>query len=130
MKTKLPLIVGAMIILIAIVIGIQRWMYTQSTSALTSFADCLTTKGAIMYGTWWCPHCKNQKDLFGKSFDHVRYVECAPTGNPNMRAQACIDAKIEGYPTWIFADGSRREREMTLDELREKTQCALPTEQK
>ena len=34
-------------------------------------ANCLTEKGAVMYGTEWCSHCQNQKKSFGKSFEYI-----------------------------------------------------------
>ena len=30
-----------------------------------SFAQCLATKQAKMYGLYWCPHCVEQKEMFG-----------------------------------------------------------------
>ena len=40
--------------------------------------------------------------------------------------QICIDKKVEGYPTWEFADGSRKSGEVPLAELSQKTGCPLP----
>jgi len=34
---------------------------------LDIFAQCLKEKGSIFYGAFWCPHCQNQKTMFGKS---------------------------------------------------------------
>lgn len=90
-----------------------------------AFAQCITEKGAKMYGAYWCPHCQNQKKQFGKSFSKVTYIECAQPGNPNAQVKECVDAKISGYPTWEFADGSRMEGEMSLEALAEKTGCQL-----
>ncbi len=90
-----------------------------------AFAQCLTEKGATMYGAYWCPHCQNQKKKFGKSFSKVKYVECAQPGNPNAQVTECQDAKISGYPTWVFADDTRVEGEMGLEALAEKTGCQL-----
>lgn len=90
-----------------------------------AFAQCITEKGAKMFGAYWCPHCQNQKKQFGKSFSKVTYIECAQPGNPNAQVKECVDAKISGYPTWEFADGSRVEGEMSLEALAEKTGCQL-----
>jgi hypothetical protein len=49
---------------------------SRQPSRYDTFADCLTESGAKMYGTDWCPHCKNQKKLFGSSFDKVDYINC------------------------------------------------------
>lgn len=89
------------------------------------FAKCLTRKQVKMYGTFWCPHCQNQKEMFGPlGFKEVTYVECDPRGeNPNP--VACAQADVTGYPTWIFRDGSRMEGEVPLEKLAEKSECEL-----
>ncbi len=96
-------------------------------SPYDSFAQCLTEKGAKMYGAWWCPHCKSQKDLFGSAFDSVDYVECSDASK-NM-SQKCKDAGITGYPTWKFADGTAVSGEQTLESLGEKTGCEVMPEE-
>jgi glutaredoxin len=57
-------------------------------------AQCLTEKGAVIYKTEWCPHCKNQKELFGTSIQYLTMVDC-----DDDRA-TCQDAGVKGYPTW------------------------------
>lgn len=110
------------------VAGLIGWVATRPTvsPATVSFAQCLTDKGATMYGAWWCPHCQAQKKLFGTSFEKVKYVECA-TPDGNGQTQACKDAKIEGYPTWEFSDKSRVSGEQSFAELAKKTGCTVPT---
>jgi uncharacterized membrane protein len=69
------------------------------TDFRTGLARHLTTTGAAMYGAYWCPHCQDQKDMFGTAFEHINYVECDPRGkgaNPRL----CQEKGIEGYPTW------------------------------
>jgi hypothetical protein len=85
-----------------------------------AFAQCLSEKGAVMYGTYWCPHCQNEKKAFGDSFRFVNYVEC--TQDPKR----CTAAKIDGYPTWIFPDGRRLEGEQGLQKLSQVSACSLP----
>lgn len=90
-----------------------------------AFAQCIKDKGAMFYGAFWCPHCQNQKALFGKSARLLPYHECsAPDASSQL--PECNDKKIESYPTWEFADGSRETGEVTLQKLSEKTGCALP----
>lgn len=89
-------------------------------------AQCLTDKGAKFYGAYWCPHCAAQKKLFGKAMSKVTYVECAVPGDNSAQTQPCKDAGITGYPTWIFADGSRLSGEISLTSLAEKTGCPYP----
>ena len=65
----------------------------------------------------WCPHCQEQKALFGASQDRLPYVECSPGGPRGAAASACIKAGVQTYPTWVFADGSRVSAVMSLQEL-------------
>lgn len=125
MSTKKMLSIGA--IVVAIFIGAVA-LLTRNTapSPYTAFAQCLTDKGVAMYGAWWCPHCQNQKKLFGDAFKKITYIECADPSNPNGQTLACDEKKIQSYPTWIFADGSRIEGEASFVALKDKTQCPLP----
>ncbi len=109
-----------------IIVPFGYYFYSQNTPGkLDGFAQCLSEKGAKFYGAFWCPHCQDQKRLFGKSDDLLPYIECsAPNGKDQL--QVCTDAKIEGYPTWDFADMSRETGQVTLAKLAEKTGCVLP----
>lgn len=89
------------------------------------FAVCLKDKGAVFYGAFWCTHCQAQKKLFESSVKLLPYVECS-TSDGQGQLQVCKDKKIEGYPTWIFADGSILNGQVPLATLSEKTSCALP----
>jgi hypothetical protein len=93
--------------------------------ALDAFAQCLSTKQAKMYGAFWCPHCQDQKEKFGSSFEFAPYVECGIKGSQAI-AQVCTDAGIKRFPTWIFSDGTRIEGAHELEFLGEKTGCPLP----
>lgn len=94
-----------------------------SSAETAALAECLTEKGAKMYGAYWCSHCIAQKKLFGAAFDKVDYIECATPGNPRQQTQACDDAGIKGYPTWTFADGSHLSGEISLEALADKAGC-------
>lgn len=89
------------------------------------FATCLKDKGAVFYGAFWCPHCQDQKKLFGKSAKLLSYVECS-TADGNGQNQICIDKGVKSYPTWEFADGAFLNGKIALEELAEKTSCVLP----
>jgi hypothetical protein len=86
------------------------------------FAQCLTDKGAVMYGLFWCPHCEEQKEMFGASFRNIHYVEC---GAPDHHEQPqCSAEGLKDFPTWKFADGRREVGGMSLQELAAKTGCS------
>lgn len=97
----------------------------KSTVNYDAFATCLKDKGAVFYGAFWCSHCQAEKKLFGSSEKLLPYVECS-TPDGNSQTQICKDKKIEGYPTWIFTDGSILNGEIPLATLAEKTSCPLP----
>ncbi len=90
-----------------------------------SFAQCITQAGAKMYGAFWCPHCNDQKASFGSGWQYVTYIECStPDGTDQL--PVCAAAGISGYPTWVFADGSRIEGIASFPQLAAKTSCTLP----
>ena len=80
--------------------------------------------GAKMYGAYWCPHCHDQKQLFGQpASEEINYVECDPTGQnaqPNLceAAAARIEERGErfGFPTWEI-NGELYPGTRNLDEL-------------
>jgi uncharacterized membrane protein len=75
---------------------------TTSGPAQLALARHLREIGAKEYGAYWCPHCHDQKMLFGKEAGAIiDYVECDPRGQ-NSRAQLCqaAAANVKGFPTW------------------------------
>lgn len=92
---------------------------------LDSFAQCIKDSGTKYYGAFWCPNCKNQEALFGRSKRLLPRIECStPDGKGQL--QICQEAGIQGYPTWEYPDGSRVTGTQSLKDLSEKTSCALP----
>jgi thiol-disulfide isomerase/thioredoxin len=86
-------------------------------------AQCLTDNGAKFYGAFWCPHCVDQKDMFGKDAKaFVPYYECDPRGE-NPVPETCKKEAIKGYPTWVFSDGTRRSGAQSLDVLADLAGC-------
>ncbi|MEO0375364.1 MAG: vitamin K epoxide reductase family protein [Cyanobacteria bacterium P01_A01_bin.17] len=81
----------------------------ESGEAEIELAKHLKSVGANMYGAYWCPHCYDQKKLFGvAALSEMPYVECSPDGK-DSQPQVCQDlfTKIEketgekaGFPTW------------------------------
>jgi hypothetical protein len=113
--------------LIAVALGVAFYFDNRSRHKYDAFARCLNQSGAKMYGAWWCPHCVEQKEKFGASFEYAPYVECGIKGDLHGKAQVCTDANIKGYPTWQFPPtGERVEHVVTLQELSNRTGCALP----
>jgi uncharacterized membrane protein len=83
--------------------GIGWEIKSSSSPAEQQLAAHLTKSGAKMYGSYWCSHCFEQKQLFGKqAWDKVPYVECAADAVKNPQPQVCKDAGIKGFPTWVI----------------------------
>jgi hypothetical protein len=89
------------------------------------FAKCLASKQAKMYGLYWCPHCADQKQMFGDAFHYVPYVECAIPGQKDMAVE-CKVAGVKLFPSWQFGMDPPHEGVLSLQTLSDKTGCALP----
>jgi hypothetical protein len=113
-------------VLIVAAFGLAYYLGNRTRHKHDAFARCLTERGVKMYGAWWCPHCVEQKEKFDESFEYAPYVECGIKGDTHGVSQACKDADVKHYPTWQFPPtGERVERVFTLDELSERTGCAV-----
>lgn len=122
-------IVGGLMIAIAAIIG-GLWYLSEPvtvTTNLTPLAQCLAQKQVTMYGAYWCPHCQDQKKLFGDAFHDVPYVECT------SETKRCEAKGVQGFPTWFVPDGKGSEKklvgEQTLETLSRESGCPLPTNQ-
>lgn len=74
---------------------------SYDSAYIEKLAKFLSEKGAVMYGAYWCPHCQDQKKLFGDAVKYIDYVECDAKG-PNANPDECVAQGIDGYPTWIY----------------------------
>lgn len=80
--------------------GVAPAVTSASTPATIALAEHLTASGARLYTAYWCPHCHEQKALFGReATEKLTVIECAPDGKGSQR-ELCEAKKIEGYPTW------------------------------
>ncbi len=69
---------------------------------IRALAEHLTKQGALFYGASWCPHCQEQKRLFGASASRLPYIECSPAGPNTPQAPSCNRAGVQSYPTWVI----------------------------
>ena len=102
---------------------------TKSPPGAQKLARGLKESGAAMYGAFWCPHCQEQKELFGaEAMADFPYVECFPQGwsRGTKQAKQCTDAKVEGYPTWVLKDGTKLEGGRELAELEDILRGNIP----
>ena len=100
--------------------GVVGRLPAEEDPALRALAIHLADSGARMYGASWCPHCQEQKALFGGAERRLPYIECSsgPQGTP--QTAACRYARISTYPTWEI-DGVRYEEVLTVQRLAELT---------
>lgn len=119
------------IILAAIIAAaVLGWIIIKETGGpgkYDDFAKCLTEKGAKLYTTYWCPHCTEQKGLFGSSLKYIDVTECDPEGK-DAEPEKCQAAGVTSIPAWIFADGTKEVGVHTMDQLAKTTECTLPQE--
>lgn len=113
------IIVWALIIIAAV--GVVFLLYKKVTGPgkYDALAQCMTENDMTMYGTDWCPHCQRQKQLFGKSFKYIHFVNCD-------LGTACDEAGVQAYPTWgknkeLIPSGVK-----SLAELAKISGCQLP----
>ena len=90
--------------------GYKNLAESKAPGQYDEFAKYLTEQGVKMYGAEWCSHCKNQKKLFGNSFQYVNYVDC------DKNSKECKEAGISGYPTWKV-NGQNYSGEQSLERL-------------
>jgi uncharacterized membrane protein len=89
----------------------------------------LKQTGAKMYSAYWCPHCYQQKKLFGvEALNDLPAVECASDGKNNQTA-VCqeVAARAEkqlgqgfGFPTWEI-NGKFYSGQAALQELADRS---------
>ncbi len=83
-----------------------------------AFAQCLTDSGDRMYGTLWCSHCNDQKNIFGSSFSYVDFTDC------DANVSACREQGIEAYPTWMI-NGVKYTGTRSIEELSAISGCSV-----
>jgi glutaredoxin len=120
MPKKITLIAITLIILsIAVLTACEAKPKSTKYDAL---AQCLTEKGVVFYGAYWCPHCLDQKKAFGDSMKYITYVECDARGE-NAKPEECQKAGVTSYPTWFFPGQGNSTGAMQLEDLAKKANC-------
>ena len=80
--------------------NVSPMITTSSSPQNIKFAKFLRENNIVMYSAYWCPHCHDQKQLFGKeAVKELKVVECAEDGK-NNNYKLCQTKGIEGFPSW------------------------------
>ena len=92
----------------------------SSSPQKVKFARFLRENNIVMYSAYWCPHCHDQKQLFGKeAVKELKIVECAKDGK-NNQYELCQKKGISGFPSWEI-NGKISSGTSELNELAIKT---------
>ncbi|MFZ0275815.1 MAG: hypothetical protein WA254_23525 [Candidatus Sulfotelmatobacter sp.] len=121
-QSRNKLILGGIVVLFALAYA-AGWYH--SNHRYDGFAQCLASKQAKMYGLYWCPHCSEQKEMFGKAFQYVPYTECAIKGSHDITPE-CKAAGIKLFPSWQFGANPPVPSVFPLEVLSAQTGCSLP----
>ena len=98
--------------------GMPPAVISISSPEKIKLAEHLSKEGAIMYNAYWCPHCHDQKEMFGKeAAEKLNLVECAKDGFNNKR-ELCEAKGIKSFPSWEI-NGSIDAGVKSLKELAE-----------
>jgi thiol-disulfide isomerase/thioredoxin len=123
-STWITFIVSLVIIGAGIAVAVTT---SSKPSIYTEFAQFLAEEEATFYGAFWCPHCLDQKRMFGNAEKYLDYVECS-TPDRSGQTPVCTEAGITSYPTWEFAGGQRTTGALDVEVLAAITGCELPEE--
>ena len=99
----------------------QLVLENTSTPQAMQLAAALKKANAKVYTAYWCPHCHDQGEMFGKNaFAIVAPIECAKDGK-NAQISLCKQAANKagesfGFPTWEIK-GQYYPGVKTLEEL-------------
>ena len=122
-KQKNRIIVMAIIAVIVVLGGISYFQKNRPGD-YDDFARCIDESGTKFYGAFWCPHCDDQKELFGNSQRLLPYIECS-TADGQGQTVDCQRAQITAYPTWQWPDGTKETGNQTFEYISEKTSCPV-----
>ena len=118
-KKLLLSVLGLSVIVAGLFLYFLVFSGSSPEDPIGQLADCLSKRGAIMYGLPTCPHCQDQKDKFGEYFDRVEYINCEDS------REKCIDQGVSTVPTWLI-DGKKIVGTQELEQLAEKAGCEYP----
>lgn len=118
-----PWAAGAVALALAVLVLVGGYAASRPPSAAASYVEelarHLTNSEVKLYGAYWCPHCEDQKAMFGRAAGLLPYIECdgrSPVGQPAV----CAAAQVRAYPTWDIA-GKRYEGVLSLAQLAQLT---------
>ena len=92
--------------------------YQKKPGKLDEFAQCLTEKGAVIYGNDYCQYTNRQMGMFGKSKKYLNYIKCIDN------EQLCNEKNVKITPTWEI-DGKTYEQVQSFEKLSVLSGCEI-----
>lgn len=117
MKKSYERLITIAVVAAVLIIAVLLIQNKPTLQASTETAKCIG-QNSILYTQTGCSHCVDQEALFGDNLKYLNIIDCLKDGN----MQKCIDAKIEGTPTWIIKNQSYVGVQ-SIDKLKELTNC-------
>ncbi|HTM34067.1 MAG TPA: vitamin K epoxide reductase family protein [Vicinamibacterales bacterium] len=118
LRVRTPVAVAIIAFLHLNYIGVVGKPPAAEDPVLRQLATHLAQTGAKMYGAEWCPHCQDQKALFGAAAKRLPYIECSIGAQGTGQTTVCRNAGITTYPTWEIG-GQRYQEVMSTLRLAE-----------
>lgn len=103
LRLRAAVAVGAIVFLHLNYVGLVGKPPSVEDPALRALAVHLAERGVKMYGADWCPHCQDQKAMFGPAAKRLPYIECSAGRQGAGQTAECRSAGISTYPTWDIA---------------------------
>ena len=116
LSRRAPIAIGLIALLHLNYTGVIGAPPAVEDPTLRALAIHLSDSGAKMYGASWCPHCQDQKAMFGASARRLPYVECSTGGQNSPQTAICSNLNITTYPTWVI-NGTRTEEVLPIERL-------------
>lgn len=117
-KLKKKAVMLSLVVLIITTLGALLYLMGSAPGQYDSFAKCLKSKGAVIYGNDFCEFTKRQMGMFGNSFGHLSYVKCAEN------QALCYSKGVSITPTWEIG-GSMYSGVQTFEKLSEVSGCTF-----
>ena len=78
-------------------------------------AKCIG-KNSVLYVQLGCPHCEEQKEIFGDNIKYINTIDCF------FEREICSNEKITSIPTWKI-NGKFYTGVKSIEQLKETTGC-------
>ena len=117
-SSKNKFIIGGSIGAVLLVGIIAFSLMSSANDKFDDFANCLTEKGAVVYGNDHCSFTQKQLSWFGNSRDNLNYVKCAEN------KELCDSKSVKVTPTWEI-NGAMYPEVQTFERLSALTGCSI-----